>query len=103
MRTLIYEAYEPMAVAELRKVAAEARARWSVHRLVLLHRLGEVPVGVASVVVVASSAHRREALDAVAFCIDRLKATVPIWKKEVYADDGAVWKANAEALTAAPP
>jgi molybdopterin synthase catalytic subunit len=93
---LEYEAYEPMAVDELHRVAVAARAQWpSLHRVVLLHRLGEVPVGEASVIVVASSAHRRAALDAVAFCIDRLKETVPIWKKEVYADHAASWKANA--------
>jgi len=90
-----------MAVKELQRVVDEARAQWDLHAVALLHRVGEVPVGEASVVVVASSVHRREALAAVAYCIDRLKATVPIWKKEVYVD-GSVWKANAEAF-AAPP
>jgi len=61
----------------------------------MLHRLGEVPVGEASVVIAVSSAHRAAAMDACRFAIDELKATVPIWKKEWY-EDGSTWKENAE-------
>ena len=100
MLTLAYEAYAGMAEKQLARVAATARSQWpALHRLVLLHRVGEVPVGEASVVVVASAAHRRDALDAVAFCIDRIKATVPVWKLERYADGGDdAWQANADAF-----
>jgi len=76
------------------------RARWDVRRVAIAHRTGIVPVGEASVVIAVSSAHRLAALEAVHFCIDDLKATVPIWKKEVYEPEvgaaaASAWKANA--------
>lgn len=87
---LEYEAYEEQVVPRLTAIAAEARRRWDLGRLALLHRVGPVAVGEASVVVVASSAHRHEAFSAARFAIDRLKATVPIWKREVW-DGGEDW------------
>lgn len=87
---LVYEAYEEQVVPRMAAIAVEARARWDVGRLVLLHRVGPVAVGESSVVVVASSAHREEAFAAARFAIDRLKATVPIWKRERW-DDGDDW------------
>lgn len=63
--------------------------------IALAHRTGLVQVGEASVIVVVSSTHRKEALEACAFAIDEIKAKVPIWKKEVY-EDGSMWKANKE-------
>ncbi len=87
---LEYEAYEEQVVPRLAAIAAEARRRWDLGRLALLHRVGPVAVGEASVVVVASSAHRHEAFSAARFAIDRLKATVPIWKREVW-DGGEDW------------
>lgn len=94
---LEYEAYEPMAVAELRRLCASLHARWTLCRVALAHRTGPVPVGEVSVVICVSSAHRAEALDAVRFAIDSLKASVPIWKKELYEGGDAEWKANAPA------
>ena len=95
---LEYEGYMPMAIKEMRKIAAQVRARWAVECVAMVHRLGLVPVGESSVIIAVSSAHRLEAVLATHFAIDTLKATVPIWKKEVYADgDGdAVWKENCE-------
>ena len=75
------------------------RQRWDVCKVAIAHRTGVVPVGESSVVIAVSSAHRREALEATQFGIDELKASVPIWKKEVY-EDGSTWKANKEALGA---
>ena len=88
---LEYEAYEEQVEPRLRTVADEARARWPVlGRLVLLHRIGELELGESSVVVVASAPHRSEAFEAARFCIDTLKATVPIWKRETW-EGGSDW------------
>ena len=86
-------------------VCARMRERWpALRHVALAHRLGVVPIGEASVEIAASSAHRRDALEAVAFAIDDLKARVPIWKKEVYAgDEAAVWKENAESRAGRAP
>ena len=94
---LEYEAYEAMARKEMLALCAAVRARWPVRHIAIAHRTGTVPVTEASVEIAISSAHRAEALAACAFAIDELKAQVPIWKKEVYEDEQAVWKANREA------
>lgn len=92
---LEYEAYAPMAEAALAKLAGAACARWPLKAFAVGHRTGVVGVGDASVAIAASSPHRADALAAVAWAIDELKATVPIWKKEVFVG-GAVWQENAE-------
>jgi molybdopterin synthase catalytic subunit len=92
-----YEAYQPMAEREIHAIIARARQRWELRHVAISHRIGVVPQAESSVEIAISSAHRREALQAVQFAIDELKASVPIWKKEVYAGgDGAKWKENAE-------
>jgi len=98
---LFYECYEKMAMKELQKIAFELRGRWTdIGRIVLVHRIGVVPVCEASVAIVVSSPHRKSALEAVATAIDLVKSQVPIWKKEFYADDSesatSVWKGNSE-------
>jgi molybdopterin synthase catalytic subunit len=93
---LEYEAYESQVVPRLGMVAAEVRTRWpTVGRIVLLHRTGVVAIGDSAVVVVVSAPHRGEAFDAARFCIDTLKRTVPIWKREVW-DGGASWGLDAQ-------
>lgn len=87
---LDYEAYEEMAARQMRQLAAEARDRFGVHRVTVVHRLGRLRVGETSVLIVAASAHRAQAFDACRWLIDTLKKTVPIWKKETF-EDGAVW------------
>jgi molybdopterin synthase catalytic subunit len=88
---LTYEAYEEQAAARMAQVAASAHRRWpSVDRIALLHRLGELSLSEASVVVVVSSPHRAEAFEAARFCIDTLKETVPIWKREHWSG-GSDW------------
>jgi MoaE-MoaD fusion protein len=88
---LQYEAYEPMAVKELRRLAAEVRERWpEVARLGMVHRFGELEISESSVVIVVTSPHRRVAFEACRYAIDRLKQTVPIWKKEIF-EDGEEW------------
>jgi molybdopterin synthase catalytic subunit len=81
---LQYEAYEEHVVARFARIAAEVRERWPmVGRVALLHRVGALPVGTSSVVVAVSAPHRAEAFEAARFGIDTLKATAPIWKKEI--------------------
>lgn len=94
---LRYEAYTPMAIRCIKSICSSARSSWSLHSIAVAHRLGPVPVGVTSVFIAISAVHRADALDACKFVIDELKASVPIWKKEVYAN-GEVWKENSEFL-----
>ncbi|OCU02541.1 hypothetical protein XELAEV_18008303mg, partial [Xenopus laevis] len=94
---LEYESYIPMAEMEIKKIFADVRQQWlHVKHLAVHHRLGLVPVSEASVVIAVSSPHRSDSLDAVKYCINKLKATVPIWKKEVYEEESYKWKENKE-------
>jgi molybdopterin synthase catalytic subunit len=88
--SLEYEAYEEMALPLLERIEQEAARRWPEAALRIVHRLGPLAVGEASVAVAASSPHRAQAFAACHWAIDTLKATVPIWKKE-YGPDGASW------------
>lgn len=89
--SLEYEAYLEQVEPRLAEVAASARDRWPVvGRLALLHRIGQLEVGETSVVVAVSTPHRAEAFEAALFCIDTVKQTVPIWKRETWAG-GADW------------
>jgi molybdopterin synthase catalytic subunit len=87
---LEYEAYEPMAVAETRRIAHELLQEMPTVRLAVLHRIGTLAVGEVAVVCAASAPHRREAFRACRALIDRVKARVPIWKRE-HGPDGAYW------------
>jgi molybdopterin synthase catalytic subunit len=89
--SLQYEAYVPMAIKELRRIGSEVRERWpEIDRIGIIHRFGELKVSESSVVIVITSPHRRVAFEACHYAIDRLKQTVPIWKKEVF-EDGEEW------------
>jgi molybdopterin synthase catalytic subunit len=91
VQQLDYEAYDEHVVPVLAGVAQQARVRWpEVGRIVLLHRVGELAVGDSAVVVAVSAPHRPEAFEAARFCIDRLKQTAPIWKREHFAG-GVAW------------
>lgn len=99
---LEYEAYEEQVVPRLERIAAGARAQWpSVGRLAMLHRVGRLEVGDVAVVIAVSAPHRDDAFAASRFCIDTLKATVPIWKKESW-DGGSSWGLEAQHV-ADPP
>lgn len=87
---LDYEAYESMALNEMRKLAQASLERFAVRDVRLVHRLGRLEIGETSVLIVVAAAHRGEGFDACRWLIDTLKKTVPIWKKE-YFEDGAVW------------
>ena len=100
---LEYEAYEPMALAKMKEIAAEMRDKFPVDRVAVVHRLGRLEIGETSVLIAVSSAHRAAAFEACRWGIDTLKRTVPIWKKEYFAD-GAVWaEGEAPAPAAAIP
>ena len=92
---LEYEAYRPMADEQLRRVADEMLERWDLRGVAIHHRLGRVDVGEASLVVAASSQHRKDAFEACHFSIDRIKQIVPIWKKEFF-EGGEVWVGSQE-------
>jgi molybdopterin synthase catalytic subunit len=87
---LVYEAYEEMALRQMRALAEEAVAVHGVRQVAMVHRLGRLEVGETSVLIAVSSAHRAQAFEACRWLIDTLKKTVPIWKKEHF-EDGAVW------------
>lgn len=88
---LDYEAYAEMAVKRMGELAAEARRRWPVVRLALLHRTGRVPLAEPSVLIAVSTPHRAEAFAACRWLIDALKVDVPVWKREVWADGVGGW------------
>jgi molybdopterin synthase catalytic subunit len=90
IRYLEYDAYEEMAVEQIRTIIAEAQQRWGIEHIAVAHRLGRLEIGEASVMIVVASPHRVEAFEACRYIIDILKQKVPIWKKEV-ATDGEVW------------
>ena len=87
---LEYEAYESMALAKMREICAQLHEKYRIHRVAMVHRLGRLEISETSVFIGVSAPHRAAAFDACRFAIDTLKRTVPIWKKEYFAD-GAVW------------
>jgi molybdopterin synthase catalytic subunit len=87
---LEFEAYEPMAIKEMKIIAAKAMEKWPLEKVILLHVTGEKSVGEAVVLTGVSSPHRQAGFEACQFLIDELKRTVPIWKKEYYADS-SIW------------
>jgi molybdopterin synthase catalytic subunit len=99
---LEYEAYEEPAVARMRALLEEMRRRWpTLGRAALLHRTGRVDLGDAAVVVAVSAPHRAEAFEAARFAIDELKRSVPIWKREAWAD-GESWGLEAQHIVDVP-
>jgi molybdopterin synthase catalytic subunit len=90
-RLLSYEAYPEMAQKKLAELETEARRRWPVVELALVHRLGDLDLGEVSVAVAVSCPHRHQAFEACQWLIDTLKEVVPIWKKEVWADGSEEW------------
>ncbi len=87
---LEYECYPGMAEKEMVKIASEVLERWPVLKIAMIHRLGRVDIGEASVAIAVSSGHRHAAFEACHYAINQLKETVPIWKKELY-EGGELW------------
>lgn len=92
---LVYEAYEPMALKEMEKLSDRCRAEFEIEHITIVHRIGRLEIGETSVVISVAAPHRRAAFAACEWLIRELKRTVPIWKKEVYAD-GEVWIEGSE-------
>lgn len=89
---LEFEAYAPMAISEMRKIAELAQERWEAEKITIHHRTGVLFPGEIAVVIAVATPHRKAAFEACQFAIDTLKETVPIWKKEIF-EDGEVWVA----------
>jgi molybdopterin synthase catalytic subunit len=90
---LEYEAYQPMAIKEMEKLGALVREKFDITHVGIVHRLGKLEIGETSVVISVAAPHRRAAFEACEWLIKELKRTVPIWKKEIYAD-GEMWIAG---------
>lgn len=86
-----YEAHTEMALKKMQQIEDEARRRWPVKKMAIVHRTGKLQLGEVSVAIAVACAHRREAFQACQFAIDTLKETVPIWKKEYFADGEEQW------------
>ena len=87
---LEYEAYPEMAEAEMRRIGVEMIAKWGLHGIAIRHRVGRLEVGDTSVIIAVSAPHRQAAFAACSEALDKLKDTVPVWKKE-YFSDGEIW------------
>lgn len=95
---LVYEAYEPMALKELQRLAGQAHQLFDIAHIGIVHRTGRLEIGETSVVISVSAPHRRAAFEACEWAIKELKRTVPIWKKEFY-EDGEIWVEGEEGLS----
>ncbi|MEO1517264.1 MAG: molybdenum cofactor biosynthesis protein MoaE [Bacteroidota bacterium] len=89
---LEFEAYAPMAVSEMKKIASQIAQRWSALKICIHHRTGSLDIGETAVLIAVATPHRKAAFEACQYAIDTLKETVPIWKKEIF-EDGEVWVA----------
>ena len=87
---LVYDAYREMAEKKMEEIGREVKGKWEVDRVGMLHRVGRLEIGETSVLIAISAPHRKAALEACHYAIDRLKESVPIWKKEVWTD-GEAW------------
>ena len=90
VKRLDFEAYEAMAISEIKKIIATMNERWSTLAVSVHHRTGQLAIGEKAVVIAVSTPHRKAAFEACQYAIDTLKETVPIWKKEIFVD-GEVW------------
>jgi molybdopterin synthase catalytic subunit len=89
---LDFEAYEPMTVSEMRKIASDLGLKFGANKVSMHHRVGNLEIGEIAVIIAVSAPHRKAAFEACQYAIDTLKQTVPIWKKEIF-EDGEVWVA----------
>jgi len=89
---LDFEAYDSMAVKKMQEIANQAKAKWPIQKVAIVHRKGALQIGEAAVVIAVSTPHRKASFEACEYIIDTLKQVVPIWKKEIF-EDGEVWVA----------
>jgi molybdopterin synthase catalytic subunit len=90
VKSIFFEAYDEMVIDELDRISNELQTQFNISKIVLIHRVGEVLPGESAVIAGVSSKHRKEAFEACTELMNRLKASVPIWKKEMY-EDGGEW------------
>lgn len=94
---LSYECYDEMAKKEIEKICVKLREKYpDIMHILVHHRLGRVPIKESSIIVATSSPHRKDAIEATHLCVDLVKASVPVWKKEVYTDGSSAWMSNKE-------
>jgi len=91
VKGIVYEAYPSMAERRLKELGEEMRKRWGIQRAAIVHRIGRLNVGEVSVAIAVASPHRESAFSACRFAIEEIKNAVPIWKKEIYADETEEW------------
>lgn len=91
VRYLEYEAYAPMAEKKLAAIGEEVRQKFAIGDIAMVHRIGRLEVGESSIVIAVAAPHRQAAFEACAYAMDRVKADVPVWKKEFFADGEAHW------------
>ncbi len=96
---LVYDAYKKMAEKKMSEIGDQAIEKWNIEEVAILHRIGRLEIGEISVLIAVASPHRAEAFDACRFIIDKLKETVPIWKKEV-GQNGEAWVEGPQAAFA---
>ena len=89
---LDFEAYKPMAIKEMQKIADYAKWKWKAEKIAIHHRVGSLTIGEIAVVIAVATPHRKASFEACEYCIDTLKETVPIWKKEFF-EGGEIWVA----------
>ena len=87
---LEYETFEEMALSKLNEISEYAMSKWELNQLDIIHRIGRVNISEISLLIITSSAHRKESFAAIEYVVDKLKKIVPIWKKEFYSD-GSAW------------
>ena len=90
VKGLHYQAYDSMVLKEMEKATLEARDKWDLKKVFVAHRKGDLLIGDIAIIVACSSVHRKEAIEASTWLVDKLKATLPIWKREIY-EDGSEW------------
>jgi len=96
---LVYDAYKEMAEKKMSEIGDQAKKQWNIEDVAILHRIGRLEIGEISVLIAVASPHRAEAFDACRYVIDKLKETVPIWKKEV-GENGEAWVEGPQAAFA---
>lgn len=89
--SLEYEAFDNMAITEIQSIIDESKQKWPLQKVAVVHRIGHLEIGDVAVGVAASSPHRKECFEATQFIMDRIKQSVPIWKKENWADGSSEW------------
>ena len=96
---LEYEAHESMALKQIKNIVKEAKKKWQLHKVEVIHRLGKLAIKDCSIAIAVATSHRAEAYEASKYIIDTIKHTVPIWKKEFFVNGDSKWSKGCEATS----